>query len=827
MSQPFDSRAPEAGAAPAARDPRPGPVADAQTLLVLEFARLLELVAGQAMSPLGRERVLGLRPCADISLVLMRQRRLSQVRALIAEQGRPGLDGLIDLRPLLGRLAVDGAYLLPEELERVADFLGAAERAAQFLAAGAERFDEVNRLHNRITPLPEVGKRIRQIVGPGHSVASSASPELGRLRRDLARSRDSLRGQLMALMGREEMGSVFSDQIVTQRSDRFVVPVRNDARGRVQGIIHDTSATGATCFMEPLEAIEGNNQLSLLRRQELEEEERILIEAARTLALHLQVLQEDLAALAQLDCLLAQALFAEALDCAEPALNLKGEIDLLHARHPLLAWRGRGGRGLAAPINLGLNPQARVLVISGANAGGKTASLKTVGLLTLMAMCGLQVPADQGSRLAVFGKLLAEIGDEQDLTGDKSTFTAHAGRLAEMVNQAGRDTLALIDELGGGTDPGEGAALGIAVLDWLKQRGASVLVTTHFHRLKAYAATTEGVENVSVAFDPLTGRPTYQLHYGLPGFSDALTVSRSLGFPPALVEAARRQVDQAEEQTVALMRQVEEARQQAEAAQAAAQAERLKAAEEREEAKRLLNQAKKERAGALSEGKRRVREVARRMERRLEELYGQVAQAKEQGQAPKPGTVKQQVYEARREALNEVEAVAAPPEQAAQPKTGFDPRRLKAGDAVHLLALDQRGVLLEDPKPGAESAPVSVGVAGVRVVVPLREMEALPAGAKTAPPPRPAVSVQASAGDGLDLNLVGLTVDEALPKVDKALDQAILAGKANLAIIHGVGSGRLKAAVRDYLEHHPFVTATHRPEGRRGGAGVTVAELRS
>ncbi|MFH1060626.1 MAG: hypothetical protein V1797_18335, partial [Pseudomonadota bacterium] len=595
----------------------PGPAAacDPQTLAVLEFGRLLELVAGQAHGGLGRRRVLALAPTSDIATVLRRQRRLSEIRALIAEQGRPGLDGLDDLSPVFNRLGADGSYLVPEELEFVADFLGAVGRAAEFLAAGALRMEEVNRLYNRVTPLPEVARRIRQIVGPGHSVATNASPELGRLRRELMRQRESLRGQLMALVGREDLGAVFSDQIVTQRDERFVVPVRNDARGRVQGIIHDTSGSGATYFMEPLEAIEGNNQLALLRRQEREEEERILIEAARALASNLQVLWEDLEAMAMLDCLLAQAAFCEALDCVEPRLNQRGEIDLAQARHPLLAWRSRAGRGLAAPINLGLTPEARILVISGANAGGKTATLKTVGLITAMAMSGLHVPAAAGSRLAVFGRVMAEIGDEQDLTGDKSTFTAHAGRLAWMVGQAGPDTLALIDELGNGTDPGEGAALGIAVLDWLKERRASVLVTTHFHRLKAYAATSEGVENVSVAFDPVTGRPTYQLHYGLPGFSDALTVSGSLGFPPALIAAARRQVDQAEEQTVALMRQVEAARQQAAAARAAADADRLAAREEREQARREMAAAKKERAGALAEGKRRVREVAKRLER--------------------------------------------------------------------------------------------------------------------------------------------------------------------------------------------------------------------
>jgi DNA mismatch repair protein MutS2 len=488
-----------------------------------------------------------------------------------------------------------------------------------------------------------------------------------------------------------------------------------------------------------------------------------------------------------------------------------------------------------------LDDQARVLVVSGANAGGKTVALKTVGLITLMVMCGLHAPCREHSRVSVFTQVLAEVGDEQDLDRELSTFTAHAGRLAWMVKKAARGSLLLIDEIGGGTDPGEGAALAVAVLDWLKHHGARVLCTTHFHRLKAYAATTDGVANVSVAFDTASGRPTYQLHYGLPGFSDALAVSRSLGFPPELVTAAQGQVDQGEAQTLALMRQVQEALTAARADRAAASSDRLNAAAEKQEARALLQAARREQAGALAEGKRRVREVAARLERRLEELLTrtQAAQgaAQEAGQPPKPGRVKQELYAERRQALAEVEAVVLPRPEAGAPAAASlaapgQPAgalaglyALKAGDGVMLTALEQRGTLLEDPRPGLETIPVSVGVGGVRVVVPLRDMEPLAAGEHAARPAR-GVSVLASAGDGMDLNVVGLTVDDALPLVDKALDQAILAGKPSFSVVHGVGTGRLRAAVRDYLNNHPYVVATRRAEGRRGGAGVTVAELR-
>ncbi|MEW5911863.1 MAG: Smr/MutS family protein [Thermodesulfobacteriota bacterium] len=806
--------------------PAPGPsCADAQTLTVLELEPLLMAVAGLAVSDLGRERVLALRPCAETAIVERRLRRLAELRSLLSEQEPPALDGLADIRPLISRLAVDGAYLVPQELEQVADFLSAVGRAAGFLEPAWQRFGELARLANQMTPLPELARELRRIIGPGHSVASAASPELARVRGAMGRAREGLRAQLMGLVHDSGLSGVFSDQVVTQRAGRFVVPVRTDAKGRVAGIIHDTSGTGATCFVEPLSAVEGNNQLSLLARQEKEEEVRVLIQAARNLAGQAQALAENLAALAQLDCLLAQARFCDRLHSSQPTLNAQGQVELLKARHPLLAWREAGGRGRCVPIDLNLSQGARVLVISGANAGGKTVTLKTVGLITLMTMCGLHPPLDAGSRVAIYERVLAEVGDEQNLAEDLSTFTAHARRLLLMLGQAGPGTLYLIDELGNGTDPSEGSALGMAVLERLRAAGASVLVTTHFHRLKAYAALTEGVENVSVAFDQATGQPTYQLHYGAPGFSDALAVAKGLGFPPELIAQAAANLDQGERQTVALLQQAQALRQEAEALRGAASADRLNAAAELEQVRELKRAARRERSGALAEGKRRVREVSRRLEERLNQLLARGQQEQEAGGEPKPGALRQELYQARRQALAEVDQAAAP--AAPEPAPG-DPeavRQLKEGDAVELASLGQKGVLLEAPKPGEDKVPVSVGVAGVRVLVSLEELTPLPAGAHT-PPQCSGVFVQAAADDGLDLNLVGKTVDEALPLLDKAVDQAVLAGRPRLAVVHGVGSGRLRAAVREYLHGHPSVASLRPGERAEGGAGVTVVALR-
>jgi DNA mismatch repair protein MutS2 len=802
-----------------------GQAADIHTLAVLELAQLLEHLSSLAHSSLGADMCRALTPCVDSKTVIRRQRRLVQLRDLLDKGGYPSLAGLEDLRPYFNRMHMDGGFLLPAELEMVADFISVTSRAASFLDTAPREYGELNRLRNRITPLPELGKRLREIVGPGQMVRSSASPELARIRKDLGRQRDRLRGQLNALVNRSDLSGVFSDQIVTQRADRFVVPIKTDAKGRLNGIIHDTSQSGATCFVEPLEVVEDNNQLAMLRQKEREEEERVLKEITRELFGQIKALTENMVAVAQLDCLLAQAAMAEKLSCSEPLLATDGGFELLKARHPLLAWRQASGKGRAVPIEVRLEPSKNVLVISGANAGGKTATLKTVGLIHLMALCGLQVPCLSGSKMSLYRRILAEVGDDQSLENDLSTFTAHAGRLAEMIRLAGEGTLVLVDELGTGTDPGEGAALAMAFLDWLVIHGAKALCTTHFHRLKAYAAANEGVENVSVAFDKTSGEPTFQLSYGRPGFSDALAVSRGLGFPPEVITKAESLVDSSERQTVALLQEAEAARQAALALKHEAHQERAQAMQDRQEARELFKAAKKQRAKALDDGKRRVREVARRMEKRLENLWRDTHAAQESGQEVKPGRVRQEFYAERRDALSEVGRVLSPPKEkkAMGPAPGvYD---LKSGDRVRLINLGQEGVLAEDARPGLESLYVNVGKAGVRVQVNLNEMEPLGTEAMPKKAVQQQVSVLASAGDGLDLNVIGLTVDDALPLLDKAIDQALLAGRNSLTVVHGVGTGRLRAGVRDYLARHPQVVQARPGQGLQSNA-VTVAQLR-
>ena len=809
-------------------------VADVQTWTVLEFPILLEKVSSLAGSNAGRHMVMELKPNPDLAVVGRRLQRLSLVRVLLEHLPAPDLAAIDEVKPLFSRLSVQGAFLLPAELLLVADFLnsldgvlnfleGADSRQLQLEHAG-EAYNEVARLANQMAPLPQMVKDLRRIVGVGNSVSSQASVELGRIRREMNRRRDSLRLTLGGLLQREDLASVFSDQLITQRAERFVLPVKTDAKGKLAGIIHDTSGTGATCFVEPMEAVEGNNQLALLLRQEKEEEERILKEISGRLAVELAVLQRNRQCLVKLDCLLAQARFCQKLECVTPSLSKSGEIALHKARHPLLAWRALSRPDKpVVPIMLNVGYDKRALVISGANAGGKTAALKTLGLLTFMAMCGMQVPCAQHSKLAVFQKVIAEIGDEQSLDLALSTFTAHATRLAYMVKNANEHTMLLIDEIGGGTDPNEGAALALAVLKWLQKSRSCILCTTHYHRLKAYAAMTPGVENVSVAFAPGSGNATYQLHYGLAGFSGALQVSKNMGFPPALLEMAGQEMDEGESQTIALLHQAHEAREKAEDEFRQASSQLLQARQTKEEANALLKTARLRQAGALAEGKRKVREMIRRFEQRLEKILHKVEEAEAKGERVSLGRAKQELYEARRQYQEEMENALLPQEE--KPKiTTTRSFELQAGQRVRLLNLEQDGVLMETPKPDQALAPVAVGVKGVRIMARVNQLAPLTMAPGFTAAVDNQVRVQATASDGLALNLVGMHVDDAIDKLDKALDQAVMGGRNQVEIIHGLGTGRLKNAIREYLNLHPFVAGYHAPANRSGS--ITIAQLK-
>ncbi|MBU1741921.1 MAG: hypothetical protein KKC37_10265, partial [Proteobacteria bacterium] len=541
---------------------------DRHTFSVLELTAFLERLSGYASCGPGVQWCRDLSPSSDVDDIEARLDLAFEAGRALAETGGPRLGALEDVTPLLERIRVEGTYLPVEDLGPVADLARISAEARSSFQRRSRDYPALAELTGRLGETPELVTEIETVIGPGNTVAEEASPALSRLRRRQRVLRGALREGLAALVREPHLRGAVQDEVVVERGGRYVVPIKAEASAQVPGIVHDRSQTKATVFVEPLEVVAQNNELNDCRRSVVEEEIRLLRRVAESIRRQTPTLTQNLAALGHLDGLTAVARFAKATGATRPEVAHNGPINLRAAVHPLLFWRRQDGGPPAQPIDLRMAVDEQVLILSGANAGGKTAALKTLGLITLMVQCGLPVPAVDGARVVVFREILAAGDEEQDLSGDRSTFSAHALRLAQVLAAAGDRSLVLLDELGAGTDPGEAAALGMAVLDELLAKGARVVVTTHLHMLKAYAAGTPGVVNVSVGRDDVAGRPSYALHYGLPGRSNALAVAAGLGLAPELIERARAYLPTGEEATWRLIVTLEEKLGQLEQAQA-------------------------------------------------------------------------------------------------------------------------------------------------------------------------------------------------------------------------------------------------------------------
>ncbi|HSR10413.1 MAG TPA: Smr/MutS family protein, partial [Thermodesulfobacteriota bacterium] len=649
----------------------------------------------------------------------------------------------------------------------------AAERVNAFFRNGD--FEAPN-LRNRAEPLPrfrEVFEHLRQTFGPRGEILDSASPELRRIRREISGVRSRIRRSLESLWERDDLGKIFQEQIITIRSERYVVAVKAEFKNALPGIIHDQSHSRATFFVEPLSTLEENNELNMLLQDEKEEERRILLDCtaeARQRAGDLNVAVEILG---HLDLVSAKARWAQEFRAVKPSFSSDGSWRLRNARHPLI-------QPDAVPIDLRLDPGQSTLIISGANAGGKTAALKTLGLLTLIAQSGVPIPADGGSEVGVFGKIFADIGDEQSLEENLSTFSAWIQSVARILREADASSLVLMDEVGGGTDPVEGAALTMAIIDALRARGAKIVVTTHLHLLKAYGAVNPDVINVSVEFDPETLRPTFRLLYGRPGESHALLMGEKWGLPREIIRKAYEYMGEGERKVSQLVQEMEKTQHELE--QRLKETETMKReaedfrrraeaslAESRKEETRMLTRAREETQSAVREARENLRELIRDFKARgrtdLHRLNEEIS-AEEKKIAEKTGPT-------------------GPPNGSRGSVSSQDPiRRLK--EAISGKAAG-----------GRRGAPVRMR-GHVEYEIPSARRE---------------------------INIIGLRVEEALPVVDKALDEAFLGNLKELDVIHGAGTGRLRQAVRDHLRDHPLVKSYVPGGPGRGGDGATVVEV--
>lgn len=809
-------------------------IADFETL---EFDAVRTHLAREARTPYGREAASALTPSAQPGEVRRRLRLTTEARRFFAEQGGFGLGELPDVRPLLDRLRPENVALTVEELHALARTLDAGLYVRGALRPHRERFPKLVAVAERIPDLRDTLARVRRIVTPDGRLDESASPELQRLRAEQRTRHDRLRRMLERLLQRRDLEGVFSDDVVTQRHGRFVVPVRDDNRGKVAGVVHGLSGSGMTAFVEPLEAIPLNNEL--IRLQELAEAEiaRLLGEASRLLRERRTDIAALVDALAELDLIAAKARFADRLDAVEPVVSENGRFQLTDARHPLLALTLQAQGRAVVPLSFTLDAERRALVVSGANAGGKTVVLKTAGLCALMMQAGLHVPA-RAAELPALAQVRADIGDQQSLAANLSTFSSHVTKLVGFAADLALPALVLLDEAGTGTDPDEGAALAQALIEYFRTRGAYVIATTHFNALKAYADTTPGVVSAAVAFDLETLTPTYELRLNAVGSSSGLLIARRLGLPEPILEQARACLG---ERDLALARYVAELeRRVTEARDAAAALDEERAALARRYAQLEAEFAARD-AARQADFEARVQRLAADFEARLAPLLERI-------------TTTENRERLRREAAREAAAVVAaavkdsPTETAAAPPPlKLPPKSKSVGRAAAALTA-QPVASAAELRPGdrvrtafgtlgrveaVSGEEVTVTSGALRLKVPATSLGKLPPapakGEPSTPPARTVLTAMhevAVAGQTPpEINLIGLTTDEAADELDRYLDRATLAGLTQVRVIHGVGTGALRRAVEALLSNHPHVAAFTRADRRQGGDGATIVTL--
>ena len=767
-----------------------------KTLATLEFTTVRGLLADRTSFAPGQERALALAPEADLAAAERLQDETAAAKALVRAKPATGLRGAQDIRDPLRRADL-GGVLDPAQLLAI----GATIRAAQALFGDIHAYPPLAARARFARPPTAVADGIEHAIGGTGEVLDRASAALSTARAELRSAQAGLQRRLDGLL-RSDLARYLQDPIVTQRAGRYVVPVKSEYRGAVKGIVHDQSASGATVFIEPLEVLEANNRVREAELAEQQEVQRILDGLSRTVERASEDLHATLEALAGLDVIFAKAQLADAQGCERPALNREGRLDLIAARHPLLIERGTP----VVPIDVRLGTDFRVLVITGPNTGGKTVTLKTIGLLTLMAAAGLQVPAERGSAVPIVRRIFADIGDEQSIAQSLSTFSSHLRNVVATLAEAEAGDLALLDEVGAGTDPDEGAALAMAVLETLLDRGVLVSASTHYPELKAFALNTPGVTNASVEFDNETLRPTYRVHVGLPGASNAFAIASRLGLDQDVLSRAETHLSELHR---SLERTLREAQRQRTELAASLEEARVAAVD----ATTIMSQAERE----AERVREQAREALKRAKTEADELILQARRALRQAETARDQAADRNLVDDARTALDAAEAsrdAATPP---APPAILHE---IAIGSPVQVAGVSEPGTLLGIDEKGI--AEVASGALRLRVA---REL-LRPATRVDAPIRSTRMVVHGAAGNvPLQLDLRGARAEEALAELDRYLNNAAVAGYDRVRVIHGKGTGALRNAVRETLASHPLVRDQSPAPANEGGDGATIVTL--
>ena len=789
-----------------------------KSIRTLELPVVLEMLASLAVSDAAKEKCRGLSPVCDLEEAVRLQEETQSARERLGLYGSPSFSGVKDVSRALNR-ADHGGVLNTRELLDVADLLTASRRVAEYDRDRQGEKTVLDHLFSALHTNKFLEDKIRGAILDEETIADSASPELADIRRKMRLAASKGRQILQRIISSPSYAKVLQEALITQRDGRFVVPVKAECKGSIPGLVHDISSSGATLFVEPMGVVQANNELKELQAREEKEIDRILRILSGECAAQMMNILYDYDILVHLDVIFARGQLSYRMNAAKPILARRGGIVLRRARHPLL------DQAKAVPISLELGNSYDTLVITGPNTGGKTVTLKTIGLLTLMAQCGLQIPADDGCRLRVFDRVLADVGDEQSIEQSLSTFSAHMSNTVEILRQADENSLLLFDELGAGTDPVEGAALAIAIIQNGRSKGSLIAATTHYAEMKTFAMTTAGVENASCEFDVATLRPTYRLLIGIPGKSNAFAISRRLGLDEEVIAAATAQMDSESIRFEDVLTQLEEKRQRLEKAQAEADRLWQQSQEDARKARTFREQMEKAKENARSKGENEARRIVRQAQQQVDEIFAELDELRRKMQQQADFQAINDAKVSARKHMNAAQEALHLREETPEPETPSRP--IAAGDRVELPGVRTAATVVQVNGDGslvlqAGKMKMTAKPGQVRLIEGQPQVKKQAAAPKTGPAPSLHLERRASS----ELDIRGYETLEAESVVENYLDAAVMAKLETVTIIHGKGTGALRKAVHEILRRSKAVKSFRLGRYGEGEAGVTVVELK-
>ena len=791
-----------------------------KSLKTLEYYTVLQKLEEQAVSEGAKERVRSLRPSGDLDEIASRQKETSAAKELMVLRGSPSFSGIRDVTPSLKRAAA-GGILNPRELLEAAALMRCARMAKNYRAEAPEP-TALDTIFNRLESNKRLEERIVNSIISEEEIADGASSQLQSIRRQMRLQNSRIRETLNHMVSSPTNSKYLQDAIITQRNGRYVIPVKSEYRGEISGMVHDTSSSGATVFVEPQAVVQANNQLKILEGEEAKEIERILAEMTAEVNGFSGSLAQDYACLCRLDFIFAKAKLSYALNGCQPVLRKDAAVKLVSARHPLLDQKK------AVPIDISLGVDYDTLVITGPNTGGKTVSLKTLGLLTLMTAAGLHIPAGELSEVGVFENIYADIGDEQSIEQSLSTFSAHMKTITAIVKVCRQGDMVLFDELGAGTDPTEGAALAVSIIEFARQMCALVAATTHYSELKVFALTTDGVENASCEFDIRTLRPTYRLKTGIPGKSNAFAISAKLGLPDSIIDRAKEQLSTEDARFEDVLATLEHERQMLEKYKAEADRMRRTAQSEKDKISSMKDKTEDESDRLITQARQKAENILKDARMTAETVFLELDDLKKKA---KKNAADQNLAAAKsmlRSAIAQTEKnVRGKKEKKFVPKD--EVREFQAGDEVELINVGVSATVIT-PRDKDGNVLVQAGI--LKMSVKENEIRYKPKAATKKPQgkvyhtaPGGVAEIRRTAAKS-EVDVRGMCAEEAILEVDQFLSQALMAGLNTVTIIHGKGTGVLRAAIQQHLKPNKRIKTVRNGRFGEGEMGVTVVEFK-